>query len=81
MTNPMDVIKTRLMTATTTSGDLTGVTPRELTVSGVCASIVQEEGMGAFMKGVVPRLLHKMPANSIFFLSYEAFRKLLNVTK
>eukprot|EP00620_Florenciella_sp_RCC1587_P022714 CAMPEP_0182558904 /NCGR_PEP_ID=MMETSP1324-20130603/2227_1 /TAXON_ID=236786 /ORGANISM="Florenciella sp., Strain RCC1587" /LENGTH=42 /DNA_ID= /DNA_START= /DNA_END= /DNA_ORIENTATION= len=42
---------------------------------------MEEEGLGAFMKGVVPRLLHKMPANSIFFLTYEAFRKLLNVTK
>ena len=69
------------MTATVDSaGALGGARPVSLTVAGVVASILEEEGVGAFMKGWVPRLLHKMPANSIFFLSYEAFRNVLNVT-
>jgi hypothetical protein len=33
----------------------------------------------AFLRGSVPRLLHKVPANGAFFLFYEFFRRLLHV--
>jgi hypothetical protein len=35
----------------------------------------------AFWKGCAPRLLQKMPANAVFFLSYEFFRALLRVER
>ena len=68
------------MTATITAADLAS-RPYSLTVSGVASSILQDEGISAFMKGCVPRLLHKMPANMIFFVTYEMFRNFLGVTK
>lgn len=70
LTNPLDVIKTRLQTG------------NALKYSGVwdCGyTILKEEGPKAFMKGSVPRLIHKIPANAVFFLSYEFFRRLLKV--
>ena len=39
----------------------------------------QEGGAAAFLRGSVPRLAHKVPANAFFFLFYETFRRLLRV--
>lgn len=70
VTTPMDVVKTRLM-----------VSPHLYKgYWSVVASTWEREGAGAFMKGALPRLIHKMPANSIFFVVYEAGRRLLGVT-
>jgi hypothetical protein len=45
-----------------------------------CTSLTfQEGGAMAFLRGSVPRLLHKVPANGFFFLFYEVFRKILQV--
>ncbi|GFH45198.1 hypothetical protein CTEN210_01673 [Chaetoceros tenuissimus] len=69
-TNPMDVIKTRLQV----DSDL---------YNGnvwVCASKTLEEGgPSAFLRGSVPRLIHKIPANAFFFVFYEGFRRILKV--
>ena len=70
LTNPMDVIKTRLQT----SSDLYDGSIRTCFVS-----TWQEGGMEAFLRGSVPRLLHKVPANAFFFLFYETFRSILMV--
>ena len=72
VTNPMDVIKTRLQTASS-AVDLTP------SVSETFATIWTQEGPSAFLKGSVPRLLHKVPANAIFFVCYEFFRRVLRV--
>mmetsp|Transcript_916 Transcript_916/g.2596 ORF Transcript_916/g.2596 Transcript_916/m.2596 type:complete len:219 (-) Transcript_916:87-743(-) len=70
LTNPMDVIKTRLQT----SSALYGGSIR------TCASQTwQEGGAMAFLRGSVPRLIHKVPANACFFLFYEFFRSVLRV--
>uniref|UniRef100_A0A7S3L8P2 Mitochondrial carrier protein n=1 Tax=Amphora coffeiformis TaxID=265554 RepID=A0A7S3L8P2_9STRA len=70
VTNPMDVIKTRLQT----NSDL-----YEGSVV-VCAKAVWGEGgAAAFLRGAVPRLAHKIPANAFFFLFYETFRRILGV--
>mmetsp|Transcript_29000 Transcript_29000/g.78485 ORF Transcript_29000/g.78485 Transcript_29000/m.78485 type:complete len:402 (+) Transcript_29000:145-1350(+) len=70
VTNPMDVIKTRLQTDSQLySGSIR-----------TCAMMTLEEGgPAAFLRGSVPRLLHKVPANSFFFLFYEFFRSVLRV--
>ena len=70
LTNPMDVIKTRLQT----SSDLYGGSIRTCFMS-----TWEEGGMEAFLRGSVPRLLHKVPANAFFFVFYETFRSLLKV--
>eukprot|EP00533_Pseudo-nitzschia_delicatissima_P008805 CAMPEP_0116107276 /NCGR_PEP_ID=MMETSP0327-20121206/16138_1 /TAXON_ID=44447 /ORGANISM="Pseudo-nitzschia delicatissima, Strain B596" /LENGTH=363 /DNA_ID=CAMNT_0003600055 /DNA_START=215 /DNA_END=1306 /DNA_ORIENTATION=+ len=70
VTNPMDVIKTRLQT----DSDLYGGSIR------TCAKLTFEEGgAAAFLRGSVPRLMHKVPANAFFFFFYEFFRTVLKV--
>lgn len=86
VTNPMDVVsaflflplpwsyawiaqvKTRMMTSR-----------RYPSVAAAARAIYRDEGPAAFMIGVVPRLMHKVPANGLFFLFYEWFRLLLGV--
>ena len=72
LTNPMDVIKTRLQTKGG-STDYGGSIVK-------CAAVVLEEGgPAAFLRGSVPRLIHKIPANGFFFVFYEFFRRVLRV--
>ncbi|CAB9508526.1 Putative mitochondrial carrier protein PET8 [Seminavis robusta] len=68
VTNPLDVIKTRLQTA-----------PPEMYGGSISKCFVDtwKEGGGmAFLRGSWPRLMHKIPANGFFFLFYEFFRRL-----
>jgi len=67
-TTPMDVVKTRMMTGT-----------RYSSIFDATMKIASEEGFTTFFIGTVPRLLHKIPANGLFFLCYETFRSLLGV--
>ncbi|KAL7581228.1 hypothetical protein ACA910_006007 [Epithemia clementina (nom. ined.)] len=70
VTNPMDVLKTRLQTD---SANVYGGSILQ------CAGMVWKEGGApAFLRGSVPRLMHKVPANCFFFLFYEMFRRVLN---
>jgi Mitochondrial carrier protein len=71
VTNPQDVIKTRLQTNSALYGG---------SVASCAAALWQEGGPSAFLRGSVPRLLHKVPANAFFFLFYEVFRRVLRVT-
>jgi solute carrier family 25 S-adenosylmethionine transporter 26 len=74
LTNPMDVIKTRMQMDTDGSlyhGKL-----------WYCLSQTYlKDGPSAFLRGSIPRLLHKVPANGAFFLFYEWFRLLLRVNE
>lgn len=61
---PVDVVKTRIMTAQT------GIAP-----SGIVRTlrnIITEEGAGTLMKGVVPRVIFLAPLAGITFSVYEA---------
>lgn len=68
LTNPMDVIKTRLQTNGSTYGG---------SISVCAAAVLEEGGAAAFLRGSVPRLIHKIPANGCFFVCYEFFRRVL----
>lgn len=70
VTNPMDVIKTRLQTDSELYGG---------SVRTCFRTTLQEGGPTAFLRGSVPRLMHKIPANACFFLFYEFFRSVLQV--
>ena len=73
LTTPMDVVKTRIIAGPGSSYQYSNVME-------AVVNILQGEGPGAFFIGTTPRLLHKIPANGLFFLCYEAIRKLLGVT-
>ena len=70
VTNPMDVVKTRLQT----NSDLYGGS-----VQNCIAQVWDEGGGAAFLRGSIPRLAHKIPANAFFFLFYEFFKRILRV--
>jgi hypothetical protein len=70
MTNGLDVIKTRLQTDPEVYGGSVVLCTR---------MALEEGGPAVFMRGIVPRLMHKIPANGMFFVFFEAFRRLLNV--
>jgi len=70
VTNPVDVVKTRLQTSSEMYGG---------SVWACTQSVWEEGGASAFLRGSVPRLLHKVPANAFFFLFYEVFRRVLRV--
>lgn len=71
LTTPMDVVKTRLMSG--------GTQYQYTSVGHAVLRIAQDEGVGAFFKGTSSRLMHKIPANALFYVFYEAFRSLLGV--
>jgi len=71
LTNPMDVIKTRLQT--------TGESSYGGSIAKCAAAVLEEGGPTAFLRGSVPRLIHKIPANGFFFVFYEFFRRALRV--
>lgn len=71
LTNPLDVIKTRLQTRGSSLYGGSIVT---------CAmAVLDEGGHRAFLRGSVPRLMQKIPANGCFFVFYEFFRRILRV--
>jgi Mitochondrial carrier protein len=69
VTNPMDVIKTRLQTES--------VDTYRGSVVACAQAVWASGGAAAFLRGSVPRLLHKVPANALFFLFYELFSRWL----
>lgn len=69
-TNPMDVIKTRLQVD---SSRYNG------SVWECTKATYAEDGAAAFLRGSIPRLIQKIPANGAFFLFYEFFRRVLRV--
>ena len=71
LTNPFDVIKTRLQT--------TGPSLYGGSITTCAMAVLEEGGPRAFLRGSVPRLIHKIPANGCFFVFYEFFRRVLKV--
>ena len=72
VTNPFDVIKTRLQTTTKSDG-------YGGSIAACAMAVMKEGGPMAFLRGSVPRLIHKIPANGFFFVFYEFFKRVLRV--
>ena len=72
LTNPFDVIKTRLQTTDVAGAALYGGSSTKFAMS-----VLDEGGAAAFLRGSVPRLLHKGPAKGFFFVFYDIFKRAL----
>lgn len=71
LTTPMDVLKTRLMAGRQSYGS----------VNNAITALLKEDGMAALFTGWQSRLLHKIPANGLFFVAYEFFRVALGAVE
>ena len=74
VTNPFDVIKTRLQDGGSSSYSLYGGS-----ITACAMAVMKEGGPMAFLRGSIPRLIHKIPANGFFFVFYEFFKRALRV--
>lgn len=88
VTNPMDVVKTRLMTqrsAVVTGGAGTVNAKLYRGVWSTLNRVVKEEGPSALYRGLAPRIAAKMLQSALFFAAYEGVRarlsKMLEVKK
>lgn len=73
LTNPLDVVKTRLQTegvTTATRYVSNGVLP-------TLQQIVREEGAHTLMRGVKPRVMYHVPAAALCWGTYESMKTLL----
>lgn len=79
VSNPADVVKTRLMTQVRNSGGgqvAGGVAYRG--VRDTFIRIAREEGVLTFGKGIAPRIAAKALQSSLFFAAYEGLRKTIS---
>lgn len=67
ITCPLDRIKTLLMTDSSYGG----------TVAACASKIFQEEGLGGFVTGLVPRVVYIAPSVAVFFIAYEQVQQRL----
>lgn len=68
--NPLDVVKTRLMTQMRSGG---GVKYRG--VGHALVTVAREEGVKTFAKGIAPRIAAKTLQSALFFAAYETMKK------
>lgn len=68
--NPLDVVKTRLMTQIKGSGVV-----KYRGVGHALVTVAKEEGVGAFAKGIAPRIAAKTLQSALFFAAYETIKR------
>ncbi|CAN8064101.1 unnamed protein product [Agarophyton chilense] len=71
ISNPLDVVKTRLMTQTSTSA------VRYRGVAHALTTVASQEGLSAFAKGIAPRIAAKTLQSALFFAAYEQVKATL----
>lgn len=80
ISNPADVVKTRLMTQIKSQGtaNATGIQVTVQPYKGVRDAfqrIAKEEGMKTFTKGIAPRIAAKALQSALFFAAYDGLRR------
>lgn len=79
ISNPADVVKTRLMTQVRPgAGAMLGAGMARVPYRGVRDAMVRvarEEGLNAFAKGITPRIATKALQSAMFFAAYEGLRR------
>ena len=73
VTNPVDVVKTRIMNQGTVAA---GQTPKYAGMLDCFVKIARQEGFGGFYKGFVPNFMRLGPQTIMTFLFYEQFTKM-----
>ncbi|CAM6023056.1 unnamed protein product [Sphagnum balticum] len=71
LTNPLDVVKTRVMTQTRGGNVVHGG------LRSIAKQIWMEEGLKGFGRGILARVLYKVPASAVFLVCYEAMKRIL----
>ncbi len=76
ITNPMDVIKTRLQTQSTSAGVEADVCDEVINVKyrdflSAVRTMVKEEGLKCFGRGVLPRAMQASMSSALSWVSYE----------
>lgn len=69
LTNPLDVVKTRIVTRGEEKG--------HETIRAVIRRIFQESGIGGFSRGIIPRVLHTAPNSAIYMWIFDSVFKIL----
>eukprot|EP00899_Mesostigma_viride_P021890 jgi/Mesvir1/29702/Mv00935-RA.1 len=76
LTNPLDVVKTRLMTHAGAAAGV-GSVGAGGSIQGTVRTLLANEGYTVFLRGIAPRLLYKVPASAVFLVIYEAVKLML----
>lgn len=71
VTTPLDVVKTRLMLGADKDGK------QYMNAADVIRRTMQQEGAGAFLSGIQPRVMWISIGGFVFFGAYEGFKKTL----
>lgn len=79
VSNPADVVKTRLMTQVRSGGSAHIARGRAYQgVRDAFVRIAKEEGIFVFGKGIAPRIAAKALQSALFFAAYEGLRKTIS---
>lgn len=69
--NPLDVVKTRVMTQVRAAGGAV----KYRNVGHALVTVAREEGVAAFSKGIAPRIAAKTLQSALFFAAYETIKR------
>lgn len=71
ITQPADILRTRLQLYRSTPADITGILDKR-TPSGMLTIMLREEGPGVFTRGLLPRVLKRSLQTAVVWTIYEA---------
>jgi hypothetical protein len=80
LSNPLDVVKTRLQVQNYHSKVATaGALPKYTTARSMARGIWREEGVWAFTRGISARVMYVAPVSAITFMTYEFLKRFAQI--
>eukprot|EP00793_Prasinoderma_coloniale_P006622 PRCOL_00001452-RA len=76
LTNPLDVIKTRLQVLQDSGGSESGGGGKRMTIRSVASDLWRAEGVAGFTRGIVPRTANVCAWGTCMVVTYEALKTL-----